>query len=272
MADAQKETTNDSPPVDAQAAPLPAGLLGRWPWVTFILPLAVFMVFTQFEPTPGDTAEDSMLGLGYGSYPLVYTVKIAATVAAMLWVLPGYRSFSFRVTWLAPLVGVVGAVAWIGLAGLRLEEKILEPLGAASFLGLGQRSAYDPFAEIAGNPAAAWAFLAVRLFGLVLVVPVIEEFFLRGFVMRFLVDEQWWTVPIGRVNMSAVVAGTLVPMLMHPGELLAAAVWFSAVTWMMIRTRNIWDCVIAHAITNLLLGAYVLTASGLGREEAWQLM
>jgi membrane protease YdiL (CAAX protease family) len=55
-------------------------------------------------------------------------------------------------------------------------------------------------------------------------------------------------------------------MMTHPGELLAAAIWFSLVTWLMVRTKNIWDCVIAHAITNLLLGIYVVSFS------RWQLM
>jgi hypothetical protein len=40
----------------------------------------------------------------------------------------------------------------------------------------------------------------------------------------------------------------------------AAVVWFSLVTWLMIRTGNIWDCVAAHAVTNLLLGIYVLVS------------
>ena len=91
-------------------------------------------------------------------------------------------------------------------------------------------------------------------------MPVIEEFFLRGFLMRFVVAPDWWNVRIGVVNRAAVVAGTVVPMLMHPGEVLAAAVWFSAVTWLMIRTRSLWCCVGAHAVTNLLLGIYVVAS------------
>jgi CAAX prenyl protease-like protein len=105
----------------------------------------------------------------------------------------------------------------------------------------------------------------VRFLGLALVVPIIEEFFLRGMVMRFVIRDAWWEVPFGQVTPLAVVVGTAVPMLMHPGELLAAFVWFSLVTWLMIRTRNIWDCVAAHAVTNLLLGVYVVT------QEQWQL-
>jgi hypothetical protein len=73
-------------------------------------------------------------------------------------------------------------------------------------------------------------------------------------------------VPFGNVNRAAIAAGTVVPMLMHPAEFLAAAVWFTGITWLMVRTRNIWDCVAAHAVTNLLLGVYVVTF------DQWQLM
>jgi hypothetical protein len=51
----------------------------------------------------------------------------------------------------------------------------------------------------------------------------------------------------------------VVPALTHLGEVLAAAAWFGMVTWLMVRTRNLWDCVLAHAVTNLLLGIYVVT-------------
>ena len=54
------------------------------------------------------------------------------------------------------------------------------------------------------------------------------------------------------------IAGTAVPMLMHPGELFAAAVWFSLITWLMLRTRCIWDCVVAHMVSNLLMGLWVV--------------
>ena len=104
--------------------------------------------------------------------------------------------------------------------------------------------------------------------GLAIVVPVIEEFFLRGFAMRFVMEKDWWKVPFGTVNRLAIVVGTVLPMLIAPGELLAAAVWFSLVTWLMLRTKNIWDCVVAHAVTNLLLGVYVVVMGG----EAWRLM
>ena len=47
-------------------------------------------------------------------------------------------------------------------------------------------------------------------------------------------------------------------LMTHTSEPLAAVVWFSMVTWLYVRTKSIWDCVVAHAVTNLLLGIYVI--------------
>jgi CAAX prenyl protease-like protein len=223
----------------------------------FVLPLVVFMLVGTLEPTPQKPGGATIgLAIPYHAYPLIYTVKIVLTVAAMLLVTPGYRQFPVRVTLLGILVGLAGAGVWIGMAELRLEARLLAPLGIGRFLDLGRRSGFNPWEHFSG--AAASAFLALRFFGLVAVVPLVEEFFLRGFVMRFVVDAQWWKVPFGRVTKPALVVGTLVPMFLHPAELVAAAVWFSLVTWLMVRTKSIWDCVTAHAITNLVVGIYVV--------------
>jgi CAAX prenyl protease-like protein len=144
---------------------------------------------------------------------------------------------------------------------------LLQQIGLG-FLTGGDRAAFNPFdSTLDLSSAGAWAFLAVRFVGLVAVVPLIEEFFLRGFVMRFVMERDWWNVPFGKANTLAIVLGTALPILSHP-EWIAAAVWFSMITWLMLRTRNIWDCVAAHAITNLILGVYVVARGG----DAWQMM
>ncbi|MGA2796415.1 MAG: CAAX prenyl protease-related protein [Thermoguttaceae bacterium] len=236
------------------------------PWLVFLLPFVVFMLVGSLEPTPDAPGGKSIgLAIPYNWYPLVYTVKIAMTLAAIAFVMPGYGQFPFRISLLAIVVGVAGVFIWVGLCRLNFESTYLQPalerVKLGWIIGSGQRAAFNPFVQLADQPIRAWIFLATRFFGLVIIVPLIEEFFLRGFIMRFVVERDWWEVPFGKVNRLAVVLGTLVPMLMHPGELLAAAAWFSLITWLMLRTRNIWDCVAAHAVTNLLLGIYVL-ASG----------
>ena len=125
------------------------------------------------------------------------------------------------------------------------------------------RSGFNPLVEMAAQPALAYGFLAVRLFGLVCVIAVAEEFLCA--VLDAVRDARdWWNVPFGQVNAMAVAVGTIVPMLMHPAELLAAAVWFSLVTWLMVRTRSIWDCIAAHATTNLLLGLHAIWSGDWG--------
>ncbi len=297
---------------------LPAGWLSRWPWVTFLLPMIVFLLVGSLEPTPpaqtdheesvGQTSSDLAssdlassdlassdlassgvaanaptgekvgeedlggedLGeegtIAYRYYPVIYSLKIALTLLAMALVWPGYRTFRWHVSPWSVVVGIAGVGLWVGLCHLQLESRLLGPLGLGGFLDQGQRSAFNPLAELSETPLWAMTFLAIRFLGLAVVVPVIEEFFLRGFFMRYVISVQWWEWPFGKVTLLAVLVGTGIPMLMHPGELLAAFVWFSLVTWLMVRTRNIWDCVVAHATTNLLLGIYVVTSG------QWQLM
>lgn len=257
--------------------PLPAGWLRRWPVATFLLPMVVFMLLTQLEPTPaskptvreeastaGENGLDSLPVepkkslIPYHFYPVIYTVKVVLVFAAMFAVWPGYQTFPLKVSPLAFVVGVVGVVLWIALCKLDLEVMLLKPIGLGWLVESGTRSAYNPLEELAENPLWAYGFLVIRFIGLALLVPIFEEFFLRGLAMRFVVDDQFEKVPFGYVTPAAIVAGTAIPMLMHPGELLAAFVWFSLVTWLMIRTKNIWDCVVAHAVTNFLLGIYVV--------------
>ncbi len=264
----------------------PTGL--RSPWVVFLLPFGLFMVFTQFEPKPPDLnfnwAESESVGADGLSeadrlrdedpayqeyvrkYPLVYTAKVVVVTLAVLLVAPGYRTVPWRLTWLGPAVGLVGIVVWVVLCNWNLEDKLLGPLGITMFAEAGQRSAFNPLEALRENPAWAYTFLVIRFFGLAVLVPVIEEVFLRGFLMRYVVEERWWAVPFGVATRGAIIAGTAFPMLMHPGELLAAFAWFSMVTWMMLRTKSLGDCVVAHAVTNLLLGFYVLQT---GSWELW---
>ncbi len=263
--------------------------------LAFVLPLVVYMLVQSLEPDPtnvvdaatnlhdpaapaegvlGDAdiegedftdnpATSTWLGIAIPGkyYPAVYSVKVLLTLAVVLWFLPVYLQWPLKVSPIAVVVGVVGGALWIACCRLNVEGHLVDWLGEdhrlVAWLGLGERAAYNPLGVL-GHSVAGYAFLAVRFFGLVLLVPVIEEAFLRAFLMRYVMHDNWTEIPFGVVNRLAVIVGVLVPVLYHP-EKLAALLWFSLVTWLMVRTKNYWDCVAAHAITNLILGIVVVT-------------
>lgn len=230
-------------------------ILKLHPWLPFVLPLLMFSLAGQLEVS--DPAATTCFGLvRHEHYPIVYSVKILLTTIALAFVWPAYRVFPFRVSFFGVGVGVFGIVVWIGMVHLGLEKML--PLDWLT--DQGARVAYNPLSELKHSPRLAIAFLAVRFFGLAVVIAVAEEMFLRGFLMRCVENpDHWTTLPIGQVGRTAIIVGTVFPMLTHPAELFAALAWFSLVTWLMLKTRNIWDCIVAHMITNLLLGVYVLT-------------
>jgi uncharacterized protein len=302
--DAGSTDAVQEPELPVQGAPIPRGIWGRWLTACYVGPFLVYMLVGMFEPGPPKAPEpapptgDAAAGMGaanepeqprrdadghiigpedeldehghvqmpYRYYPIVYTIKIAATLAVLLLALPAFLVYRLRVNAIAVLVGVIGVVLWVGICKLDLEQKLLVPIGFGKLVSLGERPGFNPLEQIKDNPTWAYGFLAIRLFGLAILVPIIEEFFLRVFLVRFVMDVDWFKIPFGKVDRLGLITSVGFPILMHPAEIFAAAAWFGMITWLMLRTRNIWDCVAAHAVTNALLGAYVLTTG------QWQFM
>jgi hypothetical protein len=255
-------------------------LLDDLPWLAYVLPFVVFMVFGLIEPNPAATtspaappaeeaertdtetaapesgSQSRSAGL---SYPIAYSLRLSATILAVLLVSPVWRTIPGRVHWIGALtVGVLGGVLWVAICRWQLEARVLEAVGLAEWASWGARAAYDPYTHLGDTPWGLAVFLAIRLTGLALIVPLLEEIFLRGFLMRFIQQPDWWKIPLGSVTAAAAVTATVYGILAHPAEPIAAAVWFSLITFLYVRTKSLWDCVIAHAVTNALLGIYVL--------------
>ena len=241
-------------------------LWDNYPTVAFLLPIACFMLIGSLEPKPD---ADHWAGLSYSHYPIVYLTKILLTAVAVALVWTKIRELPWKLSWLGLAVGIIGGGLWIGVCNLGLTKVIVSTLKLQAILGSGERSAFNPLSEMADSPAPAlaYAFLAVRFVGLVAVIAVAEELFLRGWLIRYFGKaEQWWKVEFGKTDTVGIALTIVVPMLLHPGELVAAALWFGMVTWLMLRTKSFGDCVVAHATTNLILGIYVVATGH------WELM
>lgn len=100
-----------------------------------------------------------------------------------------------------------------------------------------------------------------------LVVPVVEELFWRAWMMRWLVNVDFWKVPLGTFTpVSFLVTAVLFASEHGPYwdvGLLTGCVY----NWWMIRTKSVANCVLMHAVTNGLLSAYVIWW---GQWQYWQ--
>jgi CAAX protease family protein len=109
-----------------------------------------------------------------------------------------------------------------------------------------------------GDGAPFWINASLRVIRLVIVVPLLEEIFWRGFLLRYVVHDPFDEVPFGRFNWSSFIWVTGLFGVAHCGPDFRAALITGAIyNWVAIRTKSLGACVIAHALTNLLLGAYI---------------
>ncbi len=90
------------------------------------------------------------------------------------------------------------------------------------------------------------------------VVPIAEELFWRAWLMRWLIDNDFRRVPLGTYLPLAFFVTAILFGLEHGAYwdvgLLAGIVY----NFWMIRTKSVGDCVLMHAVTNLLLSLYVI--------------
>ena len=156
---------------------------------------------------------------------------------------------TLRETGLSVVVGVVVFALWIQLDAPWMQ--LSEP--TAGFLPIdlqGQR---------------IWPLIVLRFIGAALIVPVMEELFWRSFLMRWIEQPQFETVDPQRVGLKAIVLSTFVFMLAHT-LWLAAIVAGLAYAWLYRRTGKLWTAVVAHAVTNALLGIWVVKT---GQWQFW---
>lgn len=220
------------------------------PTAAYILPFAAYLVLTY------------VAGLCHAAYPWMYGVAVLGTGIVTIVCLR--RRGLFAVHWdiaAGVAVGVAGIVVWIVLFHLRLEQYLSEVL--PSWLCPQPRPAYNP-AEAIAHPLGRWSFVAVRLLGLAVVVPIAEELFWRGFLARWLLGPNWQQEKLGRFTPASFAIVTLLFTLTH-AEWFAAALYCALLNGLLWWKRDLWSCIVAHAVSNLLLGIYIL------HTETWAL-
>jgi hypothetical protein len=112
----------------------------------------------------------------------------------------------------------------------------------------------------------SWPVLALRMIRAVVIVPIVEELFWRAWLMRWLIDNDFEKVPLGKYTAQAFWIVAVLFASEHGSYWdvgLAAGIIYN---WWMVRARSLGDLILAHAVTNFILSAYVIAA---GKWEYW---
>lgn len=206
-----------------------------------IAPFALFMVLLALRgalPAESDGGIDPRW---------IYGLTVLAVGALLLYFRREYGELA-RQTW--PSAGETVLAATVGLAVFGLWIMLDAP-----WMVLGEPSA--AFVPVRADGSLDMPLIVVRWIGAALLVPVMEELFWRSYLMRWLQRPQFEAVPPAQVGVKAIVLSTFVFMLAHT-LWLAAIVAGLAYALLYVRTGKLWVPVIAHAVTNGVLGIWVV--------------
>jgi CAAX prenyl protease-like protein len=212
------------------------------PAIARCLPFLLYMAFLAID--------ELLVKLGISAPDLrwLYAVKIGAVSAALIYFWRDYaelHAFTLKpLTVLAAAgAGIVVLIVWLNLG--------------APWMQIGTAAGFDPTT----NGRIDWPLVAVRIAGAALVVPVMEELFWRSFILRWLDNPRFASVDPATVTLKAIAISALLFGVEHNlwlAGLVAGLVYALLYRW----HRSLWSPILAHAVTNGLLGAWVLqTAS-----------
>lgn len=196
----------------------------------------------------------------------LFPVQTLLTLGLLVWFRRQYEFRPVRGLGLAALLGTLGIVVWIAPGFLFRSLEMND--GIWKHLGFAERSdGFDPGSVADQGGLLYAAVVLMRFVRLVVVVPLAEEIFWRGFLMRYLVDPEgdFWNVPFGTYQKWSFIVVTALFTLAHASIDYAAAIVFgSLIYWLAVRTKSLSACVFAHAVANLLLGVYVMLSEQWG--------
>lgn len=207
----------------------------------YLLPMAIFLALTGLS--------GELLPRWPASFPAIYTAKTILTAAALALLWPSYTPIRWNRWWLGVIVGVIGIFQWVAMQ-LWLQQHF------AWF-----RPGPDGFnpGTFFIHPAARDAYFAIRILDAVLVVPVMEELFWRDFLWRtILAPNDFKLAHVGEWGWSPFFIVSAAFATVHGNWWLTAIVWALMIGLLLVYTKSLGACILAHATTNLLLSLYVL--------------
>ena len=212
-----------------------------YPFAFYILFLALDQPLSRLTATVGFDAR------------WLYAVRVGLVAVLLAWLWRSYSELKWPIviSWRAWLVAIASGSAVFALWILPYPDWAAMGAGGKGFDPTGADGGIDP------------VLAACRIAGAALVVPLMEELFWRSYLMRWLEKADFLAVDPSQVRWVAFVATAALFAVEHHFWLagLLAGMTYG---WLYLTHRNLWVPVIAHAITNAMLGVWVLHTG------AWQ--
>ncbi len=214
--------------------------------LAWIGPFAVFLLLLAVAPK-----------FGPPSRTLLAAWVVIAAAAIVLF---SRNVLEFRPSrpWASIGVGIAVFVIWVApdllLPGWRTSVLFQNSLTGKLATSLGADALADPVS------------LAWRTMRAVLIVPIVEELFWRGWLMRWIENQDFQSVPLGHYHRKSFWLVAVLFALEHGPFWDVGFLAGAGYNWWMIRSRRLSDLILAHAVTNACLCGYVILT---GRWEYW---
>ncbi len=171
----------------------------------------------------------------------LYGLRVIAAVGALWFFRRSYRDLDFRFGPAALGLGALVCAMWIALD---------------RFAAIAPSAAPAAFAHAALSARSAW--IAVRLIGAVITVPIAEELAFRGFLLRRLSGADFESVSWTKFAWMPFLVSSIAFGVLHGDRWLAGAIAGMIYAFAMQRRGRLGDAIAAHGFTNLLLAGWVL--------------
>jgi exosortase E/protease (VPEID-CTERM system) len=175
-----------------------------------------------------------------GSFEYFYPLRVIAGLLMLARYRRALTAIDWRCSWRGPAVGAGIFLVWMAAAHFLL------PPGAMP-------------GRLSAAPAAVrGGWIASRIFGSVLIVPIAEELAYRGYLMRRLIQADFESLPFHAVRWPALALTAVVFGLAHGALWLPGIVAGLAYGLLVIRCGRLGEAVAAHATTNALIAVSAL--------------
>lgn len=210
------------------------------------LPFVIFLALTTCQGRFGEGSR--------------YWFYLAKTIVGiwLVWVMrPAVAEMRWAFSWEAVAAGVGVFLIWVGLDGHypsveEIFQKVFHKEKSATV-----ELPWNPNNQFGAGSALAWLFIIARIAGSSIIVPPLEEVFYRSFLYRWIARPDWQSVPLGTFAWKPFLITAAIFGLAH-FQWLAGILCACAYQLLVCRKKRLGDAMTAHAITNLLLGLWVV--------------